>query len=77
MWRLLVPDPEQRSDTVIAVGGEPEAIRAVKEAALRAGIQLGNGYGAWKETTFRIANFPALDDDEIAKLRQFLRTYRP
>jgi phosphoserine aminotransferase len=64
-----------RSDTVIAVSGAVEAIAAVKKAALAAGITLGNGYGLWKDTTFRIANFPAISDDEIEQLRAFLRQY--
>ena len=75
-WKLLVPKPEQRSDTVIAVEGTPEAVKAIKAAALAQGIILGNGYGAWKDTTFRIANFPAIEDEEIAKLKEFLRSHR-
>lgn len=76
-FTLLIDEPARRSDTVIAVEGPPEAIKAVKTAASTAGITLGNGYGAWKDTTFRIANFPAIDDDEIAQLKTFLRQYRP
>ncbi|WP_128544637.1 aminotransferase class V-fold PLP-dependent enzyme [Larkinella soli] len=74
-WNLLIDQPEHRSDTVIAVLGEEEAIRAVKAEALRAGITIGNGYGDWKNTTFRIANFPAIDESEITVLKDFLRTY--
>ncbi len=61
-----------RSDTVIAVEGTPDAIRNIKAKARLAGITLGNGYGFWKETTFRIANFPAITDEEITQLQQFL-----
>ncbi|UFH52140.1 aminotransferase class V-fold PLP-dependent enzyme [Spirosoma sp. KNUC1025] len=74
-FRLLIPDPAIRSDTVIAVEGSESAIKAIKTAAQQAGITLGNGYGDWKNTTFRIANFPAITDEDIGTLRQFLRSF--
>ncbi|GAA4449762.1 hypothetical protein GCM10023189_09380 [Nibrella saemangeumensis] len=71
---LLIQNPAHRSDTVIAVEGQAEGIATIKAAALEQGITLGNGYGDWKNTTFRIANFPAIEEDEIAILKDFLRT---
>ncbi len=76
-WTLLITNPAHRSDTVIAVAGTEAAIKAVKADALAADITLGNGYGNWKNTTFRIANFPAIDDEEIDLLKTFLRHYSP
>ena len=61
-----------RSDTVIAIEGPETAIKAIKEAAKQHGITLGNGYGAWKNTTFRIANFPAIAQEEIDRLKAFI-----
>ncbi|QIP15755.1 alanine--glyoxylate aminotransferase family protein [Spirosoma aureum] len=75
-FRLLIDNPAERSDTVIAVEGSEAAIKAVKQAAQQAGITLGNGYGDWKTTTFRIANFPAITDDEIETLKQFLLSFQ-
>ncbi len=72
-WTLLINDPALRSDTVIAVQGTAATISTIKADALKAGITLGSGYGHWKDTTFRIANFPAIDDAEIGKLKTFLR----
>ncbi|GAB3804134.1 alanine--glyoxylate aminotransferase family protein [Spirosoma humi] len=72
---LLINDPAIRSDTVIAVEGSENTIKDIKQAAYQAGIILGNGYGDWKNTTFRIANFPAISDDEIGTLMAFLRSY--
>lgn len=72
-FRLLITDPLQRSDTVIAVDGEEAAISALKKSAKQAGIMLGSGYGDWKNTTFRIANFPAVSAEEIDVLKSFLR----
>ncbi|XWW45985.1 alanine--glyoxylate aminotransferase family protein [Fibrella sp. USSR17] len=76
-FQLLVNDPSLRSDTVIAIEGSETAIGAVKKAAKEAGLLLGNGYGDWKNTTFRIANFPAITDDEIEALKEFLRGVTP
>jgi len=72
-WKPLVKNAAVRSDTVIAVSGAAVAVETLKKRALMAGITLGNGYGEWKNTTFRIANFPAIDDGEIDLLKAFLR----
>ncbi|MBD2700450.1 alanine--glyoxylate aminotransferase family protein [Spirosoma sp. BT702] len=74
-FKLLINDRATRSDTVIAVEGSEPAIKAIKTAAHQAGITLGNGYGDWKNTTFRIANFPAITDEEIEQLKNFLVTW--
>ena len=76
LFRILISDTAIRSDTVIAVEGSEADIKAIKAAAQQAGITLGNGYGDWKNTTFRIANFPAITDEEIGTLKQFLQSYR-
>jgi len=44
----------------------------LKLKAQDAGIVVGNGYGAWKKNTFRIANFPALSQDNFDSLWHFL-----
>ena len=72
---LLVKNQEQRSATVIALKGKEDIISQVKKEAKEAGILLGNGYGNWKTTTFRIANFPAIEADDINKLKDFLTTF--
>jgi len=60
---------------VIAVRETKERVAAIKKAAAEAGIVLGNGYGKDKETSFRIANFPALTDIEIQTLQDFLVSF--
>ncbi|TAF79573.1 MAG: aminotransferase class V-fold PLP-dependent enzyme [Runella slithyformis] len=72
-WQPLVQNPAVRSDTVIAVKGAPDAIAQLKKSAVQAGITLGNGYGEWRNNTFRIANFPAISHEEITTLQDFLR----
>jgi len=71
-WRPLVQNPAVRSDTVVAVTGPPDQIKALKQRCEAAGVTLGNGYGAWKDTTFRIANFPAIGEEAIGTLMRLL-----
>ncbi len=67
----LVENEAVRARTVFAIKhADPEH---VKEVAAEAGFILGNGYGAWKTSTFRIANFPALKKKELEGLRKFLQ----
>ncbi|MES2730373.1 MAG: aminotransferase class V-fold PLP-dependent enzyme [Bacteroidota bacterium] len=71
-FRLLAQNPAVRSDTVITVAAEPALLSRIKSQASQVGILLGNGYGSWKDTTFRIANFPAITPGEISMLKHFL-----
>lgn len=71
-YKTLIGNPAVRSATVMAVETDSATLRALRKDALDAGIVLGNGYGPWKERTFRIANFPAVSDDDFLALRSFL-----
>ena len=71
-FELLSNSPEVRSDTVLTIQGESTLIDDVKKQAEKKGIIIGNGYGKWKQNTFRIANFPAISKKEIKKLQKFL-----
>ncbi|OJJ21356.1 phosphoserine aminotransferase [marine bacterium AO1-C] len=70
---LLCDKPEARSATVLTIKGSLNRIAHIKAEAQKQNIILGNGYGTWKDTTFRVANFPAITDNEIALLQDFLR----
>lgn len=69
---LMIKDEAIRSRTVLCVEGEPGLISEVKQEARKNGIIIGNGYGEWQSTTFRIANFPAIKSKEIANFQKFL-----
>lgn len=71
----LIVNPAVMSKTVIAVAGSPELIRKIKAVTKKKGCLLGEGYGELKAGTFRIANFPALRNKEIGKLKGILRPY--
>lgn len=75
-FSFLVENPLVRSPTVLAVNSTKA--KEVKELAISAGITLGNGYGEWKSSSFRIANFPAIKRKEIEMLSKFLiKHYKP
>ncbi len=74
-FSLLVANEATRSTTVLAVSGKEAEIASVKKAAEKQGMQLGSGYGPLKPTSFRIANFPAITNDEFDRLIDFIRSY--
>lgn len=74
--KLHIRNQGVRSLTVITVTGKPDYIIEIKKKAKAAGFILGDGYGALKADTFRIANFPAIKKGEIEQLRAFLLLHR-
>ena len=69
--KLLVANPETRSEIVIScLYPNPKALITAFQSK---GITLGKGYGEWLETTFRIANFPAILDEEYTLLFSSLK----
>ncbi|WP_027002152.1 aminotransferase class V-fold PLP-dependent enzyme [Hugenholtzia roseola] len=62
--------------TVLACPYPSEKLGDLKEKALAQGLRLGGGYGKWKDTSFRIANFPQHTDQDYEKLLAFLESYR-
>ena len=50
---------------------EPRIIEKVLREASKADIILGKGYGELLNSTFRVANFPAIKKSEITYLRTF------
>lgn len=75
-FQLLVDNPSTRSTTVAAIAASEPEIVAAKKAAELVGIQLGGGYGPLKASSFRVANFPAITDEEFGRMVDFLRSYR-
>jgi len=73
---LLVKNKQVRSRTVLPVVAASDVVTAIKIAAKKKGILLGEGYGDLKATTFRIANFPAIQKNEIKILLKFLEQFK-
>lgn len=55
-----------RSPTVLCVESKPAKIHHLKTEMQNRHIVLGNGYAKGKDNSFRIANFPAITEEEIA-----------
>jgi len=70
----LVQNPSLRSPSVITLSAQVEVIQKIKRKAEENTILLGNGYGTWKNTTIRIANFPAINDSDFDFLKDFFST---
>ncbi len=71
----LVEKKDVQSYTVIAISATPALIQEIKTEAKKIGLLLGEGYGALKTSSFRIANFPALQNNEIQILMRFLKKF--
>jgi phosphoserine aminotransferase len=72
-FHLHIENKKVQSDTVITVGSSEENVTKIKAEAKATDIELGSGYGPLKNSTFRIANFPAINSDEIQTLKGFLK----
>jgi len=70
----LIHNTKLRSLTVLAVHCEGTALAYWKEKSKKSGVPIGGGYGAWKESSFRIANFPAIPQSAITKLQEVLNS---
>jgi phosphoserine aminotransferase len=73
--KLFVKNEVVQSYTVLTVAGTNEMIEKTKSVAKKNGFLLGEGYGPYKQNTFRIANFPALKKKEIRSLMTFLLSH--
>lgn len=69
--KLLISNASVRSNTVIPVAASSGLISKVKLEARKMGYILGEGYGELKNESFRVANFPALADQEVNNLMNF------
>ena len=70
---FLIENPALRLPTVLALKGKPTDIQNIKNICLQNQIELGNGYGEWKENTVRIANFPSHTSADFDQLFNTLR----
>jgi phosphoserine aminotransferase len=73
--KFLINNQQARSLTVLTISATEKLVKRVKRESKQAGYLLGKGYGEYKTTTFRIANFPALKQKEIKALQDHLLQY--
>lgn len=72
---LLTQNNNLQSETVIGIKCTPDFLVKIKQSATKHNILLGNGYGPWKNNSFRIANFPAHTDEDFDYLIDFLNKF--
>ena len=63
----FITDPALRSATVITAHCA-EGAASVKKVLTKAGFEVGSGYGEFKESQIRIANFPAVEQRDFEGL---------
>jgi phosphoserine aminotransferase len=73
--RHFIKNKDVHSFTVVPVEAKESLIASIKSRAKKNNILLGEGYGELKDTTFRIANFPAIRKKEIKTLKELLSDY--
>ena len=71
-FRVFPSDNASRSHTVVCGTGDPAAIQQLHSKANAAGMQIGSGYGRLRETTFRIACFPAVTQSDVERVLPLL-----
>jgi phosphoserine aminotransferase len=72
-FSYLIDREELRLPTVLALKGPSEKIQTLHARCQAKGIELGKGYGEWKNSSFRIANFPAHTVEDIETLIKTIR----
>jgi phosphoserine aminotransferase len=69
---FLIADSQLRLPTVLALTGPPQQVENIQILCGAHDIELGKGYGEWKNNSIRIANFPSHTLADIEKLIQIL-----
>ncbi len=70
-FSAFVQDPEFRSETVIVANVESGSAALIERLSSK-GFILASGYGKFKDSQIRIANFPSVSVDSMSKLIQEL-----
>lgn len=71
---FFVPDKDSRSSSIVCLQSNAENILNVHKKCQKNKILMGKGYGKLKDTTIRIANFPALSKAHMESLVELLET---
>lgn len=67
-FEYIIPDKSKRLPTVHAFSMEKDKLSNFLSNIEKENIILGKGYGKWKDSSFRIANFPAHTENDLEKL---------
>jgi phosphoserine aminotransferase len=64
---VFYPDLKNASRSVLCVRADPGYVKEQHKKLAENGIISGKGYGNLKETTFRVANFPAITKEDVQR----------
>jgi phosphoserine aminotransferase len=67
-FEIFVENPNHRSATVVVLNCKGLAGDVIKQVQAKSDMILGSGYGKMKETQIRIANFPAVNEEQVQAL---------
>jgi phosphoserine aminotransferase len=71
---IFVKNPEHRSQTVVVVNvKEKSAAEIIKKVQADVNMVIGSGYGDFKDTQLRIANFAAVNMEQVETLIEALK----
>ncbi len=73
-FEIFVENPNHRSATVVVLNCKGLAGDVIKQVQAKSDMILGSGYGKMKETQIRIANFPAVNFEQVQALIATLGT---
>lgn len=72
---IFVQNPEHRSQTVVVVNvKEKSPADIIKQVQAEANMIIGSGYGSFKDSQLRIANFAAVNLAQVEQLIDVLKT---
>ena len=74
-FKVAVSDKNFQSQTVIVAEGKPEDIKKFIEICKKEHIIIGTGYGKFKDTQLRIANFPTHSKEVFEKVADLLENF--
>jgi phosphoserine aminotransferase len=67
-FEIFVEEESHRSATVVVLNCKELAGQVIERVNAKSGMVIGAGYGKMKETQIRIANFPAVDLEQVEAL---------
>jgi phosphoserine aminotransferase len=74
-FKIAVQESKFRSKTVVVVEGKSEDIKQFMAICKQENIEIGAGYGKFKDTQMRIANFPTHSKEVFEKVADLLETF--
>jgi phosphoserine aminotransferase len=73
-YDIFVENESHRSATVVVLNCKEASSAVIQKVKEKSGMIVGSGYGKMKESQIRIANFPAVNLEQVQQLIETLNT---